>query len=94
MGGSAFLNLGSTTVSFQYGKTLLFSGSFNSLVAPPPASVLADGTESTVTGAGLNGIDNPLCGPGSSTLQVWPLVAITRAAVGLPAVIVPPLTLN
>jgi hypothetical protein len=59
------------------------------------SSPLADGTVETVIPSGINGIDqsNQLCGVSTSSNPAWLLAPITNIAAGLPATIVPPLTL-
>jgi hypothetical protein len=59
-------------------------------------SLQSDGTVETIqprTGV-IQGIDNPTCRSSSSTQHMWPLAAVTRAAVGLPASVVPPLVIQ
>jgi hypothetical protein len=89
--GSAFLNGGNSGPTiYMYAKTLVWSGSLGTLMVASAAPV-ADGTVPSVTGSGIQGIDNPGCISSPSVQQMWALVATTPASVGLPATIVAPL---
>lgn len=92
--GTAWLNAGTTTVGYAYGKWMVYSGSKGSLMVPSASSIQPDGTAmSTIVSA--QGFDNPTCAASSNTTaQGWELTAVTPAQVGLPAVIVPPLRIQ
>lgn len=97
--GSAYLNSGSSAnVGYMYGKFLVWSGSLGQFMVATTGSIKADGTAETVkpsvAGFTITAIDNPTCGPSSSDQYMWPLTATTTAAVGLPAVVVPPLRMQ
>jgi hypothetical protein len=77
----------------MYRKTLVFSGSLNTLMVAANAPE-ADGTIATAAGVGIQGLDNPTCGASSATQHMWALTPITRAAAGLPATIVTPLSIQ
>ena len=97
--GSAYLNSGSSTnVGYMYGKFLVWSGSLGQFMVATPGSIKADGTAETVkpslSGFTIAAIDNPTCGPSTSDQYMWPLTGTTATAVGLPAVIAPPLRMQ
>lgn len=93
--GSAYLNGGNSTPSNIYGKWMVFSGSLQTLMVPSNESLQPDGTSLSSVPQSVAGIDNPACGAsGPSSNAMWPLSSISRTAVGLPAVILPPLLME
>jgi hypothetical protein len=97
--GSAYLNSGtSSTQRYIYAKHFVYAGSLGSFAVPTAASILSDGTSASVkpslSGFSIQGIDNPACGVSSSDQYMWPLTTITRTALGLPASIATPLTIQ
>ena len=80
--GDALLNSGSSNAPSIWAKTVVYSGSFNSLMVTTGAG--ADGTVplSTII---AQSIDNPNCGTSSGTKHGWEIVTTTPAAVGLPS---------
>jgi hypothetical protein len=98
-GGSAYLNSGSSTAAGRmYGKTLVYVGSLASLMSATAGSLQVDGTalavKPSLASFTIQGLDNPTCAGATSDQYMWPLAPVTAAAAGLPAVIVPPLTLQ
>lgn len=91
--GAAYFNLGGA--GFVYSKFLVRSGSLNTLMVPT-GPALPDGTVAAIDGNTVTtaGLDNPTCAPGNATTFVVPLSSTTPAAVGLPATIAAPLTLQ
>lgn len=98
-GGNAYLNTGSATDAGRaYAKFLVWVASLNTYMSATAASIGADGTavavKPSVAGFAVAGLDNPTCTAASADLYMWPLAAVTAAAAGLPASIVPPLRLQ
>ena len=85
--GSAYLNDGGSPGQKIYGKSVAYSGSLNTLMAP---TTVANGTSTSVSFTSA-AIDNPTCGPSAGQNSGWALSAVTHAAVGLPATISAPL---
>ena len=73
-----------------YGKNVVYSGSFASLMEP---DTVVDGTATNVTFTAAS-FDNPTNSPSSGLKSGWKLKTITRAAAGLPATIALPITLQ
>jgi hypothetical protein len=91
-GGLAYLNDGGNTGSTMWGKTVVWSGSWNSYMVPMTVSATTGmSTSVSFTSAAL---DNPDCGGSSGTRSGWQLVKITNAALGLPTTLKTPLKLQ
>ncbi|HET9959014.1 MAG TPA: hypothetical protein VFQ61_31200 [Polyangiaceae bacterium] len=98
-GGSAYLNAASSSsIQYMYGKNLVWSAAFSSFMTVPASHLMQDGTAISVqpasSGFTIQGWENPTCAAQTSNNYMWPLVTISRSAVGLPASIAPPLTIN
>ncbi len=85
--GTALLNSGGPGAGPIYGKTVVYSGSRASLMAP--TTVGANGLESASSIMAAT-IDNPTCMASPGTSDGWQVSAIAPATVGLPRL--PPFT--
>jgi hypothetical protein len=86
--GTAYLNSGTANPSVMWGRKLVYSGSFASLMVP--ATVDASGVSTASGSFTVASIDNPACGT-STTGHGWELATITNTAAGLPSTIAAPL---
>lgn len=80
--GNALLNAGSSSGPPIWAKTVVFSGSKNSLMVAD--GVVGNGTV-PLTSMVAQSIDNPDCGTSSGTNWGWSIIETTPAAVGLPS---------
>jgi hypothetical protein len=87
--GTAILNSGSPDPDKIFGKTLVFSRAFNTLMAP---STVVSGVATGGGSVPVQSIDNPTCMAASSG-NGWTLTAVTAAAAGLPTTILGPLSI-
>jgi hypothetical protein len=99
-GGDPYLLSSSTVASAPlYGRTLVWSPSVASFVAPRSASIAADGSIMSVQPSGLGislaGVEDAgVCqAAGASTNYMWPMELVSASSAGLPATVVPPLTI-
>ena len=98
--GTAYLNSGGSgyqyptyyTPSFALKKTATYSRALSQLMIVDPATVNASGAAQD-TCQTVSSIDNPTCMAQTASINCgWKLVNTTRAALGLPATITPPLS--
>ena len=99
-GGDAFLLSASSTSSAPiYGRTLVWSNGIGTLMAPSVESLGADGASYSIQPAAwsifLSGVEqNGVCSAaGATSAFMWFLSPVSKATVGLPVAITPPLSI-
>jgi hypothetical protein len=88
--GTAYLNANASAPTRIFGKLLVYSGSFTSLMTP---QTISNGVSESAN-VPVASIDNPTCQGIGGTAYAWQLTTITTGAAGLPASIVGPLVIQ
>ena len=91
--GNAYLRNAGTLMEPMYSKTVVYSGSLNTLMVADPSIVNnATGLATSAVPSGTQGLDNPGCTANTAPSSAWLLTPVTPAAIGLPASIALPLS--